>query len=106
MANALHLTVVSPPEFMKAVAEGNDPPAESVAAFEQAIQTRQATVLVYNAQTSTDVTNTIKQMAAQRGIPVVAVSETLQPPGATFEEWQLGQLTALDNALDAATVGT
>jgi zinc/manganese transport system substrate-binding protein len=77
-----------------------------VAAFEQAIQTRQATVLVYNAQTSTDVTNTIKQMAAQRGIPVVAVSETLQPPGATFEEWQLGQLTALDNALDAATVGT
>jgi zinc/manganese transport system substrate-binding protein len=101
MAKALGLTLVSPPEFMKAVAEGNDPPAESVAAFQQAIQTRLATVLVYNVQTSTDVTNSIKQMAVQQGIPIVAVSETLQPPDATFEEWQLGQLNALYNALNA-----
>ena len=101
MANALGLTLVSPPEFMKAVAEGNDPPAESVAAFEQAIQARLATVLVYNVQTSTDVTNTIRQMATRQRIPVVAVSETLQPPGATFQEWQLGQLNALSTALDA-----
>lgn len=101
MATALGLVLVSPPEFMRAVAEGNDPPADSVAAFQQAITTREATVLVYNVQTSTDVTNTIKQMASQQGIPVVAVSETLQPPGATFQEWQLGQLDTLYNALNA-----
>jgi zinc/manganese transport system substrate-binding protein len=101
MASALGLVLVSPPEFMKAVSEGNDPPADSVAAFQQAIQSRQATVLVYNVQTATDVTNTIKQMAVQQGIPVVAVSETLQPPDATFQEWQLGQLNALYNALNA-----
>jgi zinc/manganese transport system substrate-binding protein len=101
MANALGLVLVSPPQFMKAVAEGNDPPADSVAAFQQAITAKQATVLVYNVQTSTDVTNTIKQMAVQQGIPVVAVSETLQPPGASFQEWQLGQLNALYNALNA-----
>ena len=104
MASALGLEVVSPPEFMKAVAEGNDPPADSVAAFEQAIQTRVASVLMYNVQTSTDVTNTIKQMATQNGIPVVAVSETLQPPDATFQDWQLGQLNALYNALNADTL--
>ena len=73
--------------------------ADSVAAFQQAITTKEATVLVYNVQTSTDVTNTIKQMATQQGIPVVAVSETLQPPDATFQEWQLGELNALYNAL-------
>jgi zinc/manganese transport system substrate-binding protein len=101
MATALGLVLVSPPEFMKAVAEGNDPPADSVAAFQQAITTKEATVLVYNVQTSTDVTNTIKQMAVQQGIPVVAVSETLQPPDATFQEWQLGQLNTLYNALNA-----
>jgi zinc/manganese transport system substrate-binding protein len=101
MAGALGLVLVSPPEFMKAVAEGNDPPADSVAAFQQAITTKQATVLVYNVQTSTDVTNTIKQMAAQQNIPVVAVSETIQPPDATFEDWQLGQLNTLYNALNA-----
>ncbi|HEY2703175.1 MAG TPA: zinc ABC transporter substrate-binding protein [Candidatus Dormibacteraeota bacterium] len=101
MAAATSLVLVSPPEFMKAVAEGNDPPADSVAAFQQAITTKQATALVYNVQTSTDVTSTIKQMAVQQGIPVVAVSETLQPPDATFQEWQLGQLNALYNALNA-----
>jgi zinc/manganese transport system substrate-binding protein len=101
MANALGLVLVSPVEFMKAVAEGNDPPADSVAAFQQAITARQAAVLVYNVQTSTDVTNTIKHLAVQQGIPVVAVSETLQPPDATFQEWQLGQLNALYNALNA-----
>jgi zinc/manganese transport system substrate-binding protein len=101
MASALGLVLVSPPEFMKAVAEGNDPPADSVAAFQQAITTKEATVLVYNVQTSTDVTNTIQQMAVQQGIPVVAVSETLQPPDATFQEWQLGQLNTLYNALNA-----
>jgi zinc/manganese transport system substrate-binding protein len=72
-----------------------------VAAFQQAITTKEATVLVYNVQTSTDVTNNLKQLATQEGIPVVAVSETLQPPDATFQEWQLGQLNTLYNALNA-----
>jgi zinc/manganese transport system substrate-binding protein len=101
MSDALGLDLISPPEFMKAVAEGNDPPADTVAAFEQAIQSKTATVLVYNVQTSTDVTNTIKQMASQQGIPVVAVSETLEPPDASFQEWQLGQLNSLYNGLNA-----
>lgn len=101
MANALGLVVVSPPAFMKAVAEGNDPPADSVAAFEEVIQGRKTDVLVDNVQTSTDVTTTIRQMAAQQGIPIVPVSETIQPPDATFQDWQLGQLNALQNALNA-----
>jgi zinc/manganese transport system substrate-binding protein len=101
MADALGLVVVSPPAFMKAVAEGNDPPADSVAAFERLIQGRRTDVLVVNVQTSTDVTTTIRQMAARQGIPIVSVTETIQPPDATFQEWQLGQLNALQNALDA-----
>ncbi len=99
MARALGLVLVSPPEFMKAVAEGNDPPAASVAAFQQTIVSGQAAVLVDNVQTTTDVTSTIKQPAVSHGVPVVAVSETLQPPGATFQDWQLRQLDALDAAL-------
>ncbi len=101
MATALGLVLVSPPAFMKAVAEGNDPPADSVAGFQQAITSGEATALVFNVQTSTDVTTTIKQLAVRRGIPVAAVSETLQPPGASFQDWQLGQLNALYSALDA-----
>lgn len=104
MADALGLDLISPPEFMKAVAEGNDPPADTVTAFQQELQTKQATVLVYNQQTSTDVTNNLKQLATQQNIPVVGVTETIQPPDTTFQLWMVGELNALQNALDAAAL--
>lgn len=105
MANALGLDLVSPPEFMQAVAEGNDPPASSVVTFQQQVKDRQITVLVYNVQTSTNVTNTIKQIAAQQNIPIVGVSETIQPADASFQDWQTAQLLVLQNALNANALG-
>jgi zinc/manganese transport system substrate-binding protein len=101
MASALGLDLISPPEFMQAVAEGNDPPAATVAEFQQQVQQKQISVLVYNVQTSTDVTNGLKLLAAQQNIPVVGVSETLQPVDASFQDWQYAQLLALQNALNA-----
>jgi zinc/manganese transport system substrate-binding protein len=101
LATYLGLDLISPPEFMQAVAEGNDPPAETVVQFQEQVQQKQITVLVYNVQTSTDVTNSIRQMADQKNIPIVGVSETLQPVDATFQDWQLAQLLALQNALNA-----
>jgi zinc/manganese transport system substrate-binding protein len=104
LASALGLDLISPPEFMQAVAEGNDPPAASVAQFQQQIQQKQITVLVYNVQTSTDVTNSLKLVATQQNIPIVGVSETLQPTDATFQDWQYAQLLALQNALNAGAL--
>jgi zinc/manganese transport system substrate-binding protein len=102
LATNLGLDLISPPEFMQAVAEGSsDPPAQSVAEFEQQIQQKQITVLVYNVQTNSDVTSHMRQLADQQNIPIVGVSETLQPVDATFQEWQLAQLLALQNALNA-----
>lgn len=106
MASALGLDLISPPEFMKAVAEGNDPPAGSVATFRQQLERHQATVLVYNRQTVTDVTSTMQQLAAQQHIPSVGVYETLQPPGVTFQDWMVTQLTALESALAATQAST
>jgi zinc/manganese transport system substrate-binding protein len=100
MANALGLDLISPPAFMQAVAEGNDPPAASVAEFQQQIEQKQITVLVYNVQTATSVTDNLKQLAAQQHIPTVGVSETMQPPNTTFQDWQDAQLLALQNALN------
>ena len=106
MASALGLDVISPPAFMQAVSEGNDPPAGSVVAFQQQITQRQITALVYNVQTATAVTTNVKQMATQQGIPVVGVSETLQPPGVSFQDWQYAQLLALQRALDTNAPNT
>jgi zinc/manganese transport system substrate-binding protein len=99
LASALGLNLISPPEFMQAVAEGNDPPASAVAAFQQQIARKQITVLVYNVQTVTDVTTNIKQQASDKHIPVVGISETMQPVTSTFQDWQVAQLTALQTAL-------
>jgi zinc/manganese transport system substrate-binding protein len=104
LSDALGLNLISPREFMQAVAEGNDPPAGAVAAFQQQITSRQAFVLVYNTQTVTAVTTNIQDLARQVGIPVVGISETVQPPDAAFQDWQVGELKALQKAL-AATQG-
>jgi zinc/manganese transport system substrate-binding protein len=105
LAEYLHLDLVTPQRFMDAVAEGNDPPAPSVAAFFNQIAAASFRVLVYNVQTVTPLTTTIKSATAQKNIPIVGVSETIQPPIDSFEEWMIGQLSELANALNANTLG-
>ncbi len=101
MASYLGLNLISPPEFMQAVAEGNDPPANTVVTFHNQIAQKAIKVLVYNVQTATAVTTNLRIEATQQAIPVVGVSETLQPVSATFQEWQDSQLIALENALNS-----
>jgi zinc/manganese transport system substrate-binding protein len=95
---------VSPPEFMQAVAEGNDPPAATVGQFQDQISRKEIKVLVYNLQTATAVTSNMKKLAAQREIATVGITETIQPPDATFEQWQEAELEALQNALNAGAL--
>ena len=105
LANATGLDLISPPAFMEAVAEGNDPPAQSVVEFQQQIQSGNVSVLVYNAQTVTPLTQNIKAMAAAKGIPIVAVTETIQPPDVSFQVWMNAELISLQNALNAQALG-
>ena len=101
LASALGLNLISPPEFMQAVAEGNDPSAQTVAEFHDLVAGKKIKLLVYNVQTSTNITEDLKRLATDNGIPVVGISETLQPVGASFQEWQDAQLLTLQNALNA-----
>ena len=103
MAAVLGLDLISPPDFMSAVSEGNDPPASAVAAFNDQISQNRIKVLVYNVQTATALTTDLKALATAHHIPTVGVSETLNPPAATFQDWQLAQLRALDAALSAVS---
>jgi zinc/manganese transport system substrate-binding protein len=103
MANAISLDLISPPQFMQAVSEGNDPPASAVAAFQDQITSRAIKVLVYNVQTATSITTNLKSMAMANHVPVVGISETLQPQTATFQGWQFSQLVDLEDALSSGT---
>jgi zinc/manganese transport system substrate-binding protein len=99
LANATKLNLISPPEFMKAVAEGNDPPASSVAMFQRQLQNKSVVLLVYNQQTVTPLTDNVKALATQNLIPIVGVTETIQPPDAQFQAWFSAELLALQAAL-------
>jgi len=105
LATAAGLDLISPPAFIDAVAEGNDPPADSVVTFEDQLKSGQVKVLVYNEQTVTPLTQTMKALAAQKNIPIIGVTETIQPPDATFEEWMGAQIIDLQNALNANALG-
>jgi zinc/manganese transport system substrate-binding protein len=99
LAQALGVNLISPPEFMQAISEGTDPPAQTVAEFQNQLTNHQIKVLVYNLQTSTPITENLKQLAAKNSIPVVGISETIQPATASFQDWQVKQLNALQVAL-------
>ncbi len=98
MLAAAGLVVQTPADFARAIEEGNEPTAQSVAAMEALLTNKQVQVLLYNSQATSPVTDRMRQIAQQHGIPIVPVSETL-PPNMTFQQWQLSQVQALLQAL-------
>ena len=92
------LNVLTPFAYEKAIAEGNDPPADTVVTTNSQINQRLVKVLIYNVQTVTPVTSNLQEAALQNGIPIVPVSETM-PEGKTYQGWMLDQLNALQKAL-------
>ncbi len=104
-AAALGLNLVSPADFMDAIDEGNDPSAQSVVEFEQLIKDKKIQVLLYNEQTVTPITETMKKLAGNAGISIVGITETIQPPDASFQDWMNSELISLENALNAKVLG-
>jgi zinc/manganese transport system substrate-binding protein len=99
LAQASGLNLISPGAFTEAVAEGNDPPADSVVTFQNQIKDRQPKLLVYNVQTVTPLTTSIRAQAKAQAIPVIGVSETIQPPTLSFENWMSQEVSNLNQAL-------
>ena len=96
------LNVLTPFEFMKANAEGTDPPANTVTSINNSINNRQAKILIYNVQTVTPITTNVQNEAKKQNIPVVPVSETM-PPDKTYQTWMGDQLNILAAALHQGT---
>jgi zinc/manganese transport system substrate-binding protein len=105
LANYTGLDLISPTAFMEAIAEGNDPPAQSVALFECQIESGYVKVLVYNVQTVTPITSTVEGLAASHNVTTTFVSETIQPPDTSFQDWMYGEYNNLENALNAYQLG-
>jgi zinc/manganese transport system substrate-binding protein len=102
MAYSLGANLISPPEFMNAIAEGNDPTARDVATFQDQIKNRKIKVLIYNTQTVTDLTEQLEQLARDNGVPSVGISETMPLGAQSFQGWQATQLQTLLNTLKSS----
>jgi zinc/manganese transport system substrate-binding protein len=102
LCRALGLDLVTPPSFLRAISEGTDVSAADTATVDRQITTRSIAVYLENTQNLTPDVQAQVTAARGAGIPLVAVTETLQPAGVTFQAWQTAQIEAIDTALERA----
>jgi zinc/manganese transport system substrate-binding protein len=99
----LHLKLLTPPSFAKAVAEGTEISARDKETVDSQAQKRLIKVWVYNSQNATPDIQQINAIAKKRHIPIATVTETLSPASLNFEQWQVAELRGLIRALHQAT---
>jgi zinc/manganese transport system substrate-binding protein len=75
-----------------------EPSASEIAAFQKDLRTRAVKVLLYNSQTSEELTEKMRSIAKESGVPVVGVTET-EPAGKKYQDWMLSELAALETGL-------
>jgi zinc/manganese transport system substrate-binding protein len=97
---AAGLNVLTPPGFAKSIEDGVDPSFSDIAAMHTLITDHRIKVLLYNEQAVSAITKQLQSLAADNGVAVVPVTETM-PPTENFESWQLGQVQALAAALSS-----
>ena len=98
MTEALGL-IMRNQRFQLAMMNDTEPSARDVAAFEKDLRERKVKVLIYNSQVSEKLTERLRDIADKAKVPVVGVTETM-PQNVSFEDWVLGELDALDKALN------
>ncbi|MBK0865647.1 MULTISPECIES: metal ABC transporter solute-binding protein, Zn/Mn family [unclassified Saccharopolyspora] len=94
------LTDITPQSFVRSAEEGNDPPAAAVAEIQNAVNSKQAAAVIYNPQTESPVTKSVREAAQRGGTPVVEMTETL-PQDQDYLRWMDGQINDLRQALTA-----
>ena len=103
LADELGLNLITPESFLEAISEGNEPTAKDKATVDKQISAKQIKVFVHNGQNSTPDVEALVERSKKAGIPVVTVTETLVPRGASFQDWQANQLQSLADALARST---
>jgi zinc/manganese transport system substrate-binding protein len=99
LLDAAGLAVATPPGFARAIEDGNEPSPGDTQAMDDLVSGHRIRVLLYNSQATSPVTQHVRDLARQAGIPVVAVTETQPRNEPSYQLWQQHQLEALLTAL-------
>ena len=97
MADALGFKMRNQP-FQMNVMNDAEPSASQMAAINTDLRTGTVKLFFYNTQVTDPLTERLKTLASQGGVPVVGVTETT-PPGLNYVSWMLSQLGAIETAL-------
>lgn len=95
------LTVKTPAGFSKSIEDGNDPSPVDSTAMDSLMTNKAVKMLLYNSQATSPVTERVKDLAQQSGVPVIGVTETLPPNERSYQTWQQNQLNQILKALEA-----
>ena len=101
MAAALGL-VMRNQRFQLAVMNNTEPSASEVAAMEDDLRGHKVRLLIYNSQATDNATERLLRIARTARVPALGVTETQPGGAASYQDWILGQLDALDRTLSAA----
>ena len=100
MAASLGL-VMRNQRFQLAVMNNTEPGASEVAAMEDDLRGHKVRLLIYNSQAADDATERRRRSARTAGVPALGVTETEPSGAASYQDWMLGQLDALDRTMSA-----
>lgn len=98
LTDALGLVNRTPAKFSEAIEEGDDMSPAVLAQTLKLFSDKSVDALVYNEQTTGQLTVKVKQAATAADIPVVPVTETV-PTGENYLLWMQSNLNHLDAAL-------
>ena len=99
MLEAAGLDVETPEGFAKSIEDGTDPSPADASTMDALMTNNSVKVLLYNAQATSPVTEHVKTLADQAGIPVIGVTETLPANKTSYQSWMASELQELQSAL-------
>jgi zinc/manganese transport system substrate-binding protein len=99
LADAIGLEDQTPSGWKNAVANETEPGPADVAAFESLLQGGSVSLLIDNPQTAGPITERLRSVATDAGVPVVEISESRSEDHDSFLQWQTAQLQAIASAL-------
>ena len=103
LAPALGLNLITPPTFLRAISEGENPTVADIETIDQQINDHRIKIYVYNSQNVTPDVQAQVDLAKAQHIPVATITETLQPASSTYQAWQTRQLEGIEQALLQST---
>ncbi len=91
----------TPFNFSSSVENNSDISPQDFAQMQDLIQHKQIKMLIYNTQTQNSITNQIKELAKQKQIPVIGLTEVMPRQFNNLIAWNLSVLTNMQNSLNS-----